>query len=225
MGHLRSGATTARRSASLTRRSAPPPRAARRRARRRRPSCTPVRSRAASTAWRASPSARGTAGSRARGPLSAPGGLSGKAGLRRLACHPQAGGQDADRLGHVPPGEWSLLRRQTVYRLIRMKGLDSGRLLGHFLVGIDGTGPPGRFPCAPIQTRPTTSHSTAHQTSRIVIDASAISRLTQRETGLILQVKIGYIVERRAEDTRHSEPRTWPCISEPSVRREERRRR
>jgi hypothetical protein len=43
-------------------------------------------------------------------------------------------------LGHVPPGEWSALRRQMVYRLIRMKALDSGRLFGHFLVVVDGTG-------------------------------------------------------------------------------------
>jgi hypothetical protein len=43
-------------------------------------------------------------------------------------------------LGHVNPGQWSLLRRQMVYRLIRMKVLDSARLFGHFLVVIDGTG-------------------------------------------------------------------------------------
>jgi len=43
-------------------------------------------------------------------------------------------------LGHVHPGEWAALRRKMVQRLIRNKVLNSGRLLGHFLVVIDGTG-------------------------------------------------------------------------------------
>jgi hypothetical protein len=43
-------------------------------------------------------------------------------------------------LGHVPPGQYARLRRQMVFRLIRIKALDKGRLFGHVLVVIDGTG-------------------------------------------------------------------------------------
>jgi len=43
-------------------------------------------------------------------------------------------------LGHVPPGELPKVRRKMVHRLIRMKALDRGRLLGYFLIAIDGTG-------------------------------------------------------------------------------------
>ncbi len=43
-------------------------------------------------------------------------------------------------LGHVPPSALVRLRRQMVRRLIRMKALDHGRLFGHFLVVLDGTG-------------------------------------------------------------------------------------
>ena len=43
-------------------------------------------------------------------------------------------------LGHVAPGEWSQLRRKAVQRLIRMKALDDARVMGHFLVVVDGTG-------------------------------------------------------------------------------------
>jgi len=43
-------------------------------------------------------------------------------------------------LGHVPPGSLHTLRRSMVQRLIRMKALDHGRLFGHFLVVLDGTG-------------------------------------------------------------------------------------
>ena len=43
-------------------------------------------------------------------------------------------------LGRLAPGELAGLRRRMVNRLIRMKVLDDGRLLGHFLVVIDGTG-------------------------------------------------------------------------------------
>jgi hypothetical protein len=43
-------------------------------------------------------------------------------------------------LGHVPPPSLARLRRKMIRRLIRMKALDDGRLLGHFLVVIDGTG-------------------------------------------------------------------------------------
>jgi len=43
-------------------------------------------------------------------------------------------------LGHVPPRALDSLRRDMVRRLIRMKALDDGRLLGHFLVVLDGTG-------------------------------------------------------------------------------------
>jgi len=43
-------------------------------------------------------------------------------------------------LGHVDPEDLGGLRRAMVYRLIRMKVLDHARLLGHFLVVLDGTG-------------------------------------------------------------------------------------
>lgn len=43
-------------------------------------------------------------------------------------------------LGHVPPQALHDLRRDMVRRLIRMKALDGGRLFGHFLVVLDGTG-------------------------------------------------------------------------------------
>jgi hypothetical protein len=43
-------------------------------------------------------------------------------------------------LGHVPPAAMNRLRRAMVQRLIRMKALDGGRLFGHFLVVLDGTG-------------------------------------------------------------------------------------
>jgi hypothetical protein len=43
-------------------------------------------------------------------------------------------------LGHVDPRELSRLRMRMLRRLIRMKVLDRGRLMGHFLVVVDGTG-------------------------------------------------------------------------------------
>lgn len=43
-------------------------------------------------------------------------------------------------LGHVHPGQLGNLRRKMVRRLIRMKALDEARLLGHFLIVLDGTG-------------------------------------------------------------------------------------
>jgi len=43
-------------------------------------------------------------------------------------------------LGHVHPAEFAALRRKMVFRLVRMKVLDAGRLMGHFLVVLDGTG-------------------------------------------------------------------------------------
>jgi len=43
-------------------------------------------------------------------------------------------------LGRLAPGELAGLRRRMVNRLIRMKALDGGRLLGRFLAVIDGTG-------------------------------------------------------------------------------------
>jgi hypothetical protein len=43
-------------------------------------------------------------------------------------------------LGHVPPASLARLRRQMIRRLIRMKVLDHARLLGRFLVVLDGTG-------------------------------------------------------------------------------------
>lgn len=43
-------------------------------------------------------------------------------------------------LGHVPPSHAGMLRRKMVRRLVRMKALDKGRLMGHFLIVLDGTG-------------------------------------------------------------------------------------
>jgi hypothetical protein len=43
-------------------------------------------------------------------------------------------------LGHVPPVAYHRLRRQMIQRLLRMKVLDDGRLFGHALIVIDGTG-------------------------------------------------------------------------------------
>lgn len=64
--------------------------------------------------------------------------------LNRLSgCHQEtiAHGDTLDHfLGHVPPGALHTLRRNMVRRLIRMKALDHGRLFGHFLVVLDGTG-------------------------------------------------------------------------------------
>jgi len=67
------------------------------------------------------------------------------ANLNRLASCDQPTSARHDTLehflGHVHPSEISdKVRRKMVHRLIRMKALDSGRLMGHFLVNIDGTG-------------------------------------------------------------------------------------
>jgi hypothetical protein len=43
-------------------------------------------------------------------------------------------------LGHTPPQTWSGLLRQMLRRLVRMRVLEKGRLLGQYLVVIDGTG-------------------------------------------------------------------------------------
>jgi len=43
-------------------------------------------------------------------------------------------------LGHVPPSALPRLRRNMVCRLIRMKALDKARLMGHFVIALDGTG-------------------------------------------------------------------------------------
>jgi hypothetical protein len=43
-------------------------------------------------------------------------------------------------LGRVPAASLPLLRRKMVQRLLRMKALDHGRLMSHFLVVVDGSG-------------------------------------------------------------------------------------
>lgn len=43
-------------------------------------------------------------------------------------------------LGHVPPSEFNKLRRNMVFRLVRMKALEQARLRGCFLIVLDGTG-------------------------------------------------------------------------------------
>ncbi len=64
--------------------------------------------------------------------------------LNRLSgCHQDAVAHDGTLnhfLGHVPPAALERLRRAMVQRLIRMKALDGGRLFGHVLVVLDGTG-------------------------------------------------------------------------------------
>jgi hypothetical protein len=66
------------------------------------------------------------------------------ANLNRLAGAEQEAVAHPDTLdhylGHLPEGQLPHLRRQMVYRLIRMKVLDSARLFGHFPVVIDATG-------------------------------------------------------------------------------------
>jgi len=66
------------------------------------------------------------------------------ANLNRLAGASQEAVAHGDTLnhflGHLPERELPSLRRRMVHRLIRMKAVDDGRLLGHFLVDIDGTG-------------------------------------------------------------------------------------
>lgn len=66
------------------------------------------------------------------------------ANLNRLARAQQEAMAHPDTLnyflGKVPPASLTGLRRQMVQRLVRMKALDSGRLMGHFLVVIDATG-------------------------------------------------------------------------------------
>jgi hypothetical protein len=64
--------------------------------------------------------------------------------LNRLSNCRQKGVAHPDTLdhylGHVKPEDLHRLRRQMVHRLIRMRALDHARLLGHFLVVLDGTG-------------------------------------------------------------------------------------
>jgi hypothetical protein len=64
--------------------------------------------------------------------------------LNRLSGCPQETLAHGDTLnhflGHVAPASLERLRRAMVQRLIRMKALDDGRLFGHFLVVLDGTG-------------------------------------------------------------------------------------
>lgn len=66
------------------------------------------------------------------------------ANLNRLTAEAMVRGPHGDTvehfLSHVPERGLILVRRQMVQRLIRMKALDEGRLCGHFLVVIDGTG-------------------------------------------------------------------------------------
>ena len=64
--------------------------------------------------------------------------------LNRLSGSHQEAVAHGDTLdhfwGHVPVPSVGRLRRQMVTRLVRMKVLDAGRLLGYFLVVVDGTG-------------------------------------------------------------------------------------
>jgi hypothetical protein len=66
------------------------------------------------------------------------------ANLNRLAHVQQEAMAHSDTLnyflGKVPVGSLPALRRKMVQRLLRMKALDHGRLLGHFLIVIDATG-------------------------------------------------------------------------------------
>lgn len=66
------------------------------------------------------------------------------ANLNRLSGQDQATLAHSDTLehflGHVPPAAFHRLRRQMIQRLLRMKVLEDGRLFGHALIVIDGTG-------------------------------------------------------------------------------------
>jgi hypothetical protein len=66
------------------------------------------------------------------------------ANLNRLCGQDHPGLAHSDTLehflGHVPPAAYHRLRRQMIQRLLRMKVLDDGRLFGHALIVIDGTG-------------------------------------------------------------------------------------
>ena len=64
--------------------------------------------------------------------------------LNRLSGCDQDAVPHGDTLNYLvdrlPPDQLPGVRRQMVNRLIRMKALDGGRLLGRFLVPVDGTG-------------------------------------------------------------------------------------
>lgn len=66
------------------------------------------------------------------------------ANLNRLSRSQQETTAHSDTLnyflGRVPAASLPLLRRKMVQRLLRMKALDHGRLMGHFLLVIDATG-------------------------------------------------------------------------------------
>jgi hypothetical protein len=66
------------------------------------------------------------------------------ANLNRLSGSQQVAMAHSDTLnyflGRVPPASLPALRRKMVQRLLRMKALDNGRLMGHFLIVIDATG-------------------------------------------------------------------------------------
>jgi hypothetical protein len=66
------------------------------------------------------------------------------ANLNRLSGSQQVAMAHSDTLnyflGRVPPASLPALRRKMVQRLLRMKALDHGRLMGHFLIVIDATG-------------------------------------------------------------------------------------
>ena len=66
------------------------------------------------------------------------------ANLNRLARSEQETMAHSDTLnyflGGVPIGSLPGVRRKMIQRLVRMKALDHGRLMGHFLIVLDGTG-------------------------------------------------------------------------------------
>jgi hypothetical protein len=66
------------------------------------------------------------------------------ANLNRLSgCHQETVADDETvdhYLSHVAPKETHALRRRIMHRLVRMKALDGGRLMGRFLIAVDGTG-------------------------------------------------------------------------------------
>jgi hypothetical protein len=78
---------------------------------------------------------------RIRFELDTPGAL---ANLNRLSDSQQQTMAHSDTLnyflGRVPAGSLPALRRKMVQRLLRMKALDHGRLMGHFLIAVDATG-------------------------------------------------------------------------------------
>jgi len=99
-------------------------------------------------------------------------------------------------LSHVPPGEYDRLRRAMVQRLIRMKALDGGRLFGHFLVVLDGTGQL-RFGQRHCEHCLTQNHQGGTQYYHHVLEAKIVT-----PEGLAISIGSEFIENARPKDTK-----------------------